>query len=94
MITQSQKKYSKKIHLFELPEYYGRIGTGILELLFGIFILIPQTIIIGAIGIIILMIEAIISHVVKLGFKGKNLPLAISAIIALGCSIALLTLIY
>lgn len=87
------KELFEKIGLLGLPEQYGRIGTGILELIFGILILIPGMSIIGAIGIAILMIGAIGSHITKIGFKGNNLPLAITAIVALGCSLAYILMI-
>lgn len=81
-----------KIALLNLPEKYGRIGTGILELIFGILILVPQTSIVGAGGIAVLMVGALISHSTKIGFKGNNLPLAFSAIAGLGLSIATIVL--
>jgi putative oxidoreductase len=84
------KELFTKVQLLGLSEQYGRIGTGVLELIFGILILIPTTSIIGAIGIIGLMLGAIMSHITKIGFKGNNLPLAISALVALGCSATLL----
>jgi len=86
------KELFAKVKLLGLPEQYGRIGTGVLELIFGILILIPSTSFIGAIGIIVLMAGAMMSHITKLGFKGQNLPLAISGLIALGCSVALLVI--
>ncbi|MCA9351625.1 DoxX family protein [Patescibacteria group bacterium] len=84
------KELFERLQMLGLPEQYGRLGTGILELIFGVLILIPKTSDIGAIGIGILMLGAFVSHLTKLGFKGNNLPLAISGLVALGCSIALL----
>lgn len=86
------KELFTKVNLLGLPEQYGRIGTGILELILGILILIPQTITIGALGIIGLMAGALMSHVTKIGFKGNNLPLAITAGVALVASILVISL--
>ncbi|MCA9352020.1 DoxX family protein [Patescibacteria group bacterium] len=79
-----------RLRLLGLPEQYGRIGTGVLELIFGVLILIPSTSTIGALGISVLMVGAMISHITKIGFKGNNLPLFISALIAFGCSVVYL----
>ena len=76
-----------KVSPFNLPEKYSRIGIGVLELIFGVLILIPQVDYIGAIGAIVLMLGALFFHVTKIGFKGNNLPLAITAFITLVCSI-------
>lgn len=84
------KELFEKIGLLGLPEKYGRIGTGILELIFGILILIPQTTYIGAIGISVVMIGAIVLHITRIGFKGNNVPLFVTAVVALYCSAALL----
>ena len=86
------KKIFKKVKLLGLPEQYGRIGTGILELVFGILILVPQTVIIGSIGIAGLMVGALMSHITKLGFKGNYFPLAMSALFALILSIIIVVL--
>ncbi|MCA9353065.1 DoxX family protein [Patescibacteria group bacterium] len=83
------KEIFEKVRLLGLPEQYGRIGTGIIELVSGILILIPETSKIGAIGIMCVTCGALVSHATKLGFKGNNLPLAISGAVALLSSLAL-----
>jgi hypothetical protein len=53
-------------------EPYGRIGTGILELLTVILILIPRTIVLGALLGGAIMIGAIFSHLLVLGIEIEN----------------------
>ncbi|HET9826183.1 MAG TPA: DoxX family protein [Chitinophagaceae bacterium] len=53
-------------------EPWGRIGTGILELIGGILILIPATTVFGASLAIALMAGAIFFHVTKLGISVQN----------------------
>jgi putative oxidoreductase len=53
-------------------EPWGRIGTGILELIAGIFLLIPATGFIGAFLGLGLMSGAILSHLTILGIKSDN----------------------
>jgi putative oxidoreductase len=80
------KKIFEEIKLFGMPEFIGRIGTGLLELAFGIMILIPRTSVIAAYGIVIMMTGAMYFHVRKLGFKGNRLPLALSGLVAMALS--------
>jgi len=53
-------------------EPWGRIGTGILELIASILILYPKTTFLGSVLAIVLMIGAIGAHLTKLGFVVKN----------------------
>jgi uncharacterized membrane protein YphA (DoxX/SURF4 family) len=53
-------------------EPYGRIGSGIVELIASILILIPRTTLLGAILGLGTMAGAIISHLTKLGIEVNN----------------------
>jgi len=53
-------------------EPYGRIGSGIVELIASILILIPQTTLIGALLGLGTMFGAILSHLFILGIEVKN----------------------
>lgn len=53
-------------------EPFGRIGSGIVELIASILILIPRTTLIGALIGASTMIGAIFSHLLILGFEVKN----------------------
>ncbi|HEY1053498.1 DoxX family protein [Emticicia fontis] len=72
-------------------EPWGRIGTGILELITGILLLVPATAFIGGLLGMGLMLGAIASHILVIGIesKGDGGQLFMLAIIVLGCSIAI-----
>ncbi len=53
-------------------EPWGRIGTGILELVTGILLLLPSTVFIGALMGLGIMAGAIISHLTILGIESKG----------------------
>lgn len=53
-------------------EPWGRIGTGIIELITGILLLIPSTAFIGAFFAIGLMSGAILSHLTVVGIQSKG----------------------
>ena len=53
-------------------EPWGRIGTGILELIASILILYPRTTFFGSVLAIGLMSGAIVAHLTKLGISIKN----------------------
>ncbi|WET03427.1 MULTISPECIES: DoxX family protein [Flavobacterium] len=53
-------------------EPYGRLGSGIAELIFAILILIPKTTWLGALGGIGVMTGAVFSHLFVLGIEVKN----------------------
>jgi len=76
-------------------EPWGRIGTGVIELITGILLLIPSTVFIGAFLGIGLMAGAILSHLTVLGIQsqgdgGQLFTLAIIVLVL--CSI--LSIIY
>lgn len=73
-------------------EPWGRIGTGVIELITGILLLIPSTVIFGALLGVGLMAGAILSHLMVIGIesKGDGGQLFMLAILVLFCCIALL----
>lgn len=68
-------------------EPWGRIGTGVIELIAGILLLIPSTVIFGALLGIGLMAGAILSHFLVIGIQsnGDGGQLFILAIVTLVC---------
>ena len=75
-------------------EPWGRIGTGIIELITGILLLIPATAFIGAFLGVGLMAGAILSHVAVIGIesKGDGGQLFMLAIIVMVCCLLVLLL--
>jgi uncharacterized membrane protein YphA (DoxX/SURF4 family) len=75
-------------------EPYGRIATGILELVTVILILIPRTIFLGALLGFGIMVGAILSHLFVLGIEVENDggTLFALAIITLLCCVTLIFL--
>jgi uncharacterized membrane protein YphA (DoxX/SURF4 family) len=75
-------------------EPWGRIGTGIIELISGIMLLIPATTIIGALLGVGLMSGAILSHLTVIGIEsqGDGGELFMLAIVVLICCLLLLVL--
>ena len=73
-------------------EPWGRIGTGILELMTGVLLLLPKTTIYGALLAIGTMIGAIGSHLLVLGIDtgGDGGLLFVLATIVLLCALGLL----
>ena len=53
-------------------EPYGRIGSGIVELIASILILIPRTTLLDALLAIVTMVSAILSQLFILGIEVKN----------------------
>ncbi len=53
-------------------EPWGRIGTGVIELLASILLLLPASVVIGALLGIGLMSGAILSHLLVIGIASKN----------------------
>lgn len=84
----------ESIFIFETLgiEPFGRIGSGIVELIASILILIPRTTLIGAIMALLTMVGAIASHLLVLGIEVKNDGglLFILACITLSCSLYLI----
>ena len=75
-------------------EPWGRIGTGVAELVASVLLLWPRTIVVGSLLAAGIMIGALASHLFILGFdvRGDGGQLAIYAAIVLSASIALLYL--
>jgi uncharacterized membrane protein YphA (DoxX/SURF4 family) len=73
-------------------EPYGRIGSGIVELIAALLIMIPRTTLLGALLGIGVMIGAILSHLLVLGIEIKNDGglLFTLAIIVFLCCVALI----
>lgn len=73
-------------------EPWGRIGTGVIELITGILLLIPATAFIGAFLGIGLMAGAILSHLLVIGIesKGDGGQLFMLAIVVVVCCLAIL----
>ena len=73
-------------------EPYGRIGSGIIELIAAILILIPRTTLFGALLGAGVMMGAILSHIFILGIEVKNDGggLFILAIITFLCCVILI----
>lgn len=65
---------SESIYIFEQlgAEPYGRIGSGIVELLASILILIPRITLLGALLAFATMLGAIASHLFVLGIEVQN----------------------
>ena len=72
-------------------EPWGRIGTGVLELITGILLLIPATAFVGGFLGMGLMFGAIASHILVIGIesKGDGGQLFMLAIIVLICTMAI-----
>lgn len=72
-------------------EPWGRIGTGILELVASVLLLVPATTVIGALLAAALMTGALFFHLTKLGVSVENDggQLFIYAVIVLVCSLGL-----
>jgi len=65
---------AESIYIFKTlgMEPYGRIGSGIIEIVASILILIPRTTLLGALLGLGVMIGAIVSHVFVLGIEVQN----------------------
>jgi putative oxidoreductase len=72
-------------------EPWGRVGTGVIELLTGILLLIPGTAFIGGVLAIGLMVGAIGSHIAIIGIEshGDGGLLFIMAVTVFLCGIAI-----
>lgn len=72
-------------------EPWGRVGTGILELIAGILLLVPTTVFFGALLGIGLMSGAILSHLTIIGIesKGDGGQLFMLATLVLICCLAI-----
>ena len=85
---------AESIYIFSAlgVEPYGRIGSGIAELIVAILILIPKTTWVGALGGSGIMTGAILSHLLVLGIVVENDGgfLFLLAVITLLCCLGLL----
>ena len=73
-------------------EPWGRIGTGIAELIAAILLLIPRTTLLGAIMGLGLMSGAIFFHLTKLGINfGGDVILFAYAVITFSCCLVLIS---
>lgn len=82
----------ESIYIFETLgiEPYGRIGSGIVELIASILILIPRTTLLGAIIGLGTITGAILAHLTKLGIEVNNDEGALftmAIIVFISCSI-------
>jgi uncharacterized membrane protein YphA (DoxX/SURF4 family) len=75
-------------------EPWGRIGTGVIELIAGILLLIPSTVFVGAFLGVGLMAGAIVSHLTVIGVesKGDGGQLFMLAITVMVCCLVILVL--
>jgi len=75
-------------------EPWGRIGTGIIELVASILLLIPSTVFVGAFLGVGLMTGAIVAHLTVIGIesKGDGGQLFMLAIVVMICSLVILVL--
>ena len=77
-------------------EPWGRIGSGIFELIASILLLVPSTVVLGALMALAATGSAIIFHLTKLGIAlpavGDRGELFVLAVVVVGCSIGLLYL--
>jgi uncharacterized membrane protein YphA (DoxX/SURF4 family) len=70
-------------------EPFGRIGSGIAELVVAVLLLIPRTTFYGAVGTVVVMTGALGAHVTTLGFAGDMGTLAGMAFITWACALVL-----
>ena len=83
----------ESVELFTMlgMEPWGRIGTGVAELIASILILIPRTTLLGALMGLGLMAGAIFFHLTKLGVTvGGDAVLFIYAVIVFVCCLGLI----
>ena len=77
-------------------EPWGRIGSGVVELIASVLLLLPRTVVFGAILSLGVISGAIVSHLTKLGITlpavGDRGELFALAIVVFGCSAAVLVL--
>lgn len=75
-------------------EPWGRIGTGVIELIASILLLVPSTVFVGAFLGVGLMAGAIVSHLTVIGIesKGDGGQLFMLAITVMVCCLVILVL--
>lgn len=73
-------------------EPYGRFGSGIAELVVAVLLLIPKKTWLGALGGIIIMAGAILSHIFVLGIEVQNdsgFLFGLAVVVMLSCLVLL-----
>ena len=94
MITFKFSGAEESIYIFKTLgiEPFGRISSGIVELIASILILIPRTTLLGALLALGTMLGALVSHLTILGIevKGDGGLLFSLALITLVCSLYLI----
>ena len=85
----------ESVRLFTIlgMEPWGRIGTGVMELIASILILIPRTTLPGAIIGVGLMAGAIFFHIIKLGINFGGDPILFIYAVITFCSCFILILL-
>jgi len=77
-------------------EPWGRIGSGIFELIASILLLLPSTVTLGALMALAATGSAILFHLTRLGIAltavGDNGELFLLAVVVVVCSLAVLTM--
>ncbi|MEO1051286.1 MAG: DoxX family protein [Bacteroidota bacterium] len=75
-------------------EPWGRIGSGVVELIISALLIIPKTKVYGAIGAVLMMAGAILAHLVQLGIEvqGDGGLLFYLAIVVFASAVGLLIL--
>ena len=75
-------------------EPWGRIGTGVAELVSSILLLVPRTMVLGALMAVGIMVGAVVTHLLFLGIEvqGDGGQLFIYALVVLSCSVGILFL--
>jgi uncharacterized membrane protein YphA (DoxX/SURF4 family) len=75
-------------------EPWGRIGTGVMELIASVLLLVPRTKLLGALLAIGIMAGAILSHIFFLGIsvQGDGGQLFIYALVVFFCSVLVIVL--
>ena len=65
---------AESVHIFSTlgAEPWGRIGSGVVELIAAILLLVPATVTIGAVLALGVMVGAIMSHLTVLGIEVQN----------------------
>lgn len=87
---------SESVYIFSTlgVEPWGRFGTGVMELIASVLILLPRTKVIGALMALAIMSGAVLSHVLFLGIAVENDGglLFLYAVTVLTCSLVVLWL--
>lgn len=74
------------LNILGMPEAFGRIGTGILELIAALLLFHKKTEVVGALMTFGIMSGALMLHFTILTTKGDNMPLTIMAGVAAACA--------